>query len=62
MHRNQTGALSLVGRLEIVLSLVENINIFIVLLHQLSYAIKNQLLAGIRDRRLPCMERSYYMP
>ena len=55
------------------LSLVE---IFIMLLRQLSYAIKNQLgppkpptrvsacsslvLYGIRDRWLPCTERSYY--
>ena len=55
-----SGALSLVGIVEIV-----------VLLRQLSYAIKNQLVAskapyyslvlyGIRDRWLPCTERSYY--
>ena len=37
------------------LSLVES---FIVLLRQLYYAIKN--LYGIRDRWLPCTERSYY--
>ena len=42
-HPQQSGALSLVGRVQILLSLVES---FRALLCQLSNAIKNQLVAS----------------
>ena len=62
---DQSGALSLVGRLEILLSLVES---FIELKYFHSDATpallchKEPARHGIRDRWLPCTERSYYRP
>ena len=53
MEKRPSGALSLVGIVEIVLSLVER---FI----ELKYFHDAPVLYGIRDRWLPCTERSHY--